>query len=59
MHHLIGPLWGNLIIIVVMGVITAGCFAVMIRLILHPGETDRRHPKYDIFHDDRRNPLQP
>lgn len=53
MHHLVGPAWGNLVIIAVTGAITVACFVVMIRLLVHPGETDRDHPKYDIFNDDR------
>ncbi|MEZ5564280.1 MAG: hypothetical protein R3F24_01630 [Gammaproteobacteria bacterium] len=53
MHHLIGPVWGNFIIIVVTGAITVGCFVVMIRLLIRPEETDQRHPKYDILRDDR------
>ena len=54
MHHeLIGPLWGNVIIVAVAGAITVGCFAAMFRMLFHPAETDRRHPKYSIFRDDR------
>ncbi len=53
MHHLAGHLWGNLVIIAITGAITIACFVVMIHLLLHPGETDRHHPKYEIFNDDR------
>jgi len=50
MHDaLSGPLWGNVIIVAVTGVITLGCFVVMFRMLLHPGETDRRHPKYEVL----------
>ena len=53
MHHdLIGPLWGNLIIIAVAGVITVICFVLMFWMLFHPGETDRHHPKRDILRDD-------
>lgn len=52
-HHLIGPLWGNIVIIAVAGAITVGCFAAMIRMLLRPGETDRRHSKYSVLRDDR------
>ncbi len=53
MHHsLIGPFWGNIIIVVVAGAITVACFAAMIRMIVRPGETDRKHAKYDILRDD-------
>jgi hypothetical protein len=54
MHHqLIGPCWGNVIIIGVAGAITVSCFGVMFWMLFHPGETDRTHPKYDILQDDR------
>lgn len=53
MHHqMIGPFWGNIIIIFLAGAITLACFAVMFRMLFHPGETDRRHPKYAILRDD-------
>lgn len=54
MHHqLIGPFWGNVIIITVAAAITLACFVVMFRLLLRPGETDRQHPKYGILRQDR------
>ena len=54
MHdHLIGPLWGNIIIIAIAGVITVACFVVMLWLLFCPGETNRRHAKYAILRDDR------
>jgi hypothetical protein len=50
MHdHLIGPFWGNLIVISFAAAITVACFGAMFWLIFRPGETDRSHPKYDIF----------
>lgn len=52
-HHMMGPLFGNLIIIAVSGVITIGCFLAMFWMLLRPGETDRHHPKYEILRDDR------
>lgn len=52
-HHLIGPLWGNIIIIGVAGVITVFCFAAMLWMLIRPGETDRHHAKYTILRDDR------
>lgn len=52
-HQLIGPLWGNLIIIVIAGVITVACFVAMFWMLIRPGETDRRHSKYSILRDDR------
>ncbi len=51
-HHMTGPLWGNLIIIGVGGLITLACFAAMFWMILRPGERDPKHPKYDILNDD-------
>jgi hypothetical protein len=54
MHdHLSGPFWGNVIIISLAGAITVACFVAMLRMLFHPGETDPRHPKYDIFRDNR------
>lgn len=54
MHdHLSGPLWGNIVIIALTGAITLACFAAMFHMLFHPGETDRRHPKYDILRNDR------
>ncbi len=52
-HHLLGPLWGNVVIIALAGIITVACFAVMFWMLFRPGETDRRHPKYDILREDR------
>jgi hypothetical protein len=52
-HHLLGPLWGNAVIIALAGIVTVACFAAMFRMLIRPGETDRRHPKYDILRDDR------
>ena len=55
MHHeLAGPLLGNIIIIAIAGFVTLACFALMLRMLLKPGETDRLHPKYRILGDDRR-----
>lgn len=54
MHdHLIGPLWGNIMIIAVAGAVTLVCFVAMFWMLFSPGEVDRHHPKYDILHDDR------
>jgi hypothetical protein len=52
-HHLIGPIWGNIIIIAVAGAITVACFGAMLWMLIRPGETDRNHSKYDILRDDR------
>ncbi|HET7560841.1 MAG TPA: hypothetical protein VFJ87_00495 [Rhodanobacteraceae bacterium] len=50
---MMGPFWGMVAISVVGGLITLACFAVMFRFIFHPGETDPRHPKYQILRRDR------
>lgn len=52
-HHLIGPYWGNLIIIAIAGAITVACFVAMCRMLLRPGEADPRHPKYMVLRHDR------
>jgi hypothetical protein len=52
-NHMSGPFWGNVIIIAFAGAITLACFVTMFRMLFHPGEADRRHPKYDILRDDR------
>lgn len=52
-HHLSGPFWGNVIIIGLAGIITIACFLAAFWMLIHPGETDPRHPKYSILSDDR------
>jgi hypothetical protein len=51
-HHLTGPLWGNIVILIIAGIITLGCFGAMLRMLWRPGETNPRHAKYDIFRND-------
>ena len=55
MDHMImqGPWLGNLIIVIVAGGITMGCFVTMTWLLLYPGETRPNHPKYEILRHDR------
>ena len=54
MHdQLIGPLWGNVMIVAVAGAVTLACFVAMFWMLFCPGETDRHHPKYGVLHDDR------
>ncbi|HVA55584.1 MAG TPA: hypothetical protein VNI53_07315 [Gammaproteobacteria bacterium] len=48
-----GPLLGNIIIIVVAGIITLGCFVAAIWMLLRPGERSKHHPKHDVLRDDR------
>jgi hypothetical protein len=52
-HHLAGPLWGNIIVIVIGGAITIACFAAMFWMMFRPGERDPNHPKYKILSKDR------
>jgi uncharacterized membrane protein YedE/YeeE len=52
-HHLIGPFWGNVIIIGLAGATTVACFVAMFRMLWRPGETDPRHPKYAVLRHDR------
>lgn len=54
MHHpLTGPFWGNIAILVLAGSFTIACFAAMLRMLVRPGEDDRRHAKYMILEDTR------
>jgi hypothetical protein len=43
---------GNIIIIVITGAITIGCFVAAALMLIHPGERDRRHPKHQVLNDD-------
>jgi len=47
------PLIGNLVVTVIAGVTTIACFIAMFWMLIRPGETDRRHPKYRVLRDDR------
>jgi hypothetical protein len=51
-HHLIGPFWGNVVIIGLAGAITVAGFVAMFWMLVRPGGTDRRHAKYSILRDD-------
>lgn len=54
MHNMLtGPLWGIIVVALLAGVITIGCFALMFWYLFRPGETDPGHPKYDILRRDR------
>lgn len=52
-HGLMGPMLGNLLVGGAAGVVTIVCFIVALRLLIHPGERDRDHPKYRILAADR------
>lgn len=54
-HHLMGPFWGNVLIVLLAGTITISCFAAMFRMLFSPGERDPRHPKYMILREDDLN----
>ncbi len=51
-HHMAGPMLGNLIILLLAGGVTLGCFVAMFWMLLRPGETNPNHPKYEILRDD-------
>jgi hypothetical protein len=48
-----GPWIGNLVVILIAGTVTIACFVAMFWMLLKPGETDTRHPKYGVLRDDR------
>jgi hypothetical protein len=52
-HHLIGPFWGNVIVIGLAVATTVACFVAMFRMLWRPGETDPRHPKHAVLRHDR------
>lgn len=52
-HDIAAPVLGNMIIISISGVVTVCCFAIMLWMLFRPGETDPRHPKYEILRKDR------
>ena len=52
-HHLIGPLWGNIVIVATAGAVTVACFVAALWMLIRPGETDWHHAKYAILRDDR------
>jgi hypothetical protein len=52
-EHMTGPLPGVIAIVALTIAVTLGCFVAMFRMLLRPGETDRRHPKYGVLDDDR------
>ena len=51
--HLIGPYWGNVMIIALAGAVTLGCIAAMLWMLIRPGENDPEHPKRRILGEDR------
>jgi hypothetical protein len=50
---MIGPFWGNVIVIAIGSVITIACFAAMFWMLIRPGERNPEHPKHKILRDDR------
>jgi hypothetical protein len=52
-HHLMGPFWGNVVVIAIGGAITVACFVAMFRMIFRPGEGGPDHVKRGILRDDR------
>jgi len=54
MHdHLVGPTWGNVIIIALASAVTLACIVAMLRMLIRPGENDPEHPKHSILREDR------
>lgn len=53
MHHFSGPFWGNIVIVVIAGTITIGCFVAMFWMIFGPREKDSHRHKNDILRPDR------
>jgi hypothetical protein len=54
MHdHMMGPFWGNVVVVAIGGAITIGCIAAMFRMLFHPGENDPDHVKRRILREDR------
>lgn len=53
-HHLIGPFWGNVVVIGIGGAITLACFAAMFWMLFRPGEHDLQHVKNSILREVRR-----
>jgi hypothetical protein len=52
-HHLAGPLLGIAIVAGVCGLITLACCVAAIWMLVRPGETDPRHPKFIVLRHDR------
>lgn len=52
-HMMMGPLWGEILVVSIAGIITIACFVAMFWWMAHPGEKDPRHPKYQILRHDR------
>jgi hypothetical protein len=52
-HHVTGPMIGILIVGGAATLITLACFVAATWMLIHPGETDPRHPKYIVLRHDR------
>jgi hypothetical protein len=52
-HHLAGPMTGIFFVGGVCVLITLACVVAAIRMLIRPGETDVRHPKYIVLRHDR------
>jgi hypothetical protein len=54
MHeHMMGPFWGNVVVIGIGGAITVACFVAMFWMLFRPGERDPEHVKRRILREDR------
>lgn len=47
------PLWGVLLVAGIAGLVALACIVAAVRMLLHPGERDPRHVKYQILRPDR------
>ncbi len=52
-HHLTGPFWGNVAIVLIAGTITVACFVAMVWMLVRPEETRPDHPKYLVTDEER------
>ena len=52
-HHAAGPLIGIFVVAGAAAFITLACFVAAVWMLIRPGETDPRHPKYIVLRHDR------
>ncbi|MGH6679625.1 MAG: hypothetical protein ACREDL_12025 [Bradyrhizobium sp.] len=52
-HGLAGPLLGNVLVAAAAGLVTLVSIVVALRMIIDPGESDPKHPKYRVLDADR------
>jgi hypothetical protein len=52
-HGFAGPALGNLLVAGLAGLVTVVCVVIALRMLISPGESDPRHPKYRVLDKDR------